>query len=150
MKTPCSKAADTLNRLLGTLRGSFACYLRQAHPWAAGDTAEAIEVINTIATEQEKLGSRIARVVQGRGVRPAAGRFPTAFFSCNDLALNDRLLKRVVELHQADLETIRACVQELVDRPQALPLAEAVLRAAASQLDALQGLLAGEDEPAAA
>ncbi|MGQ9576426.1 MAG: hypothetical protein ACUVUC_14025 [Thermoguttaceae bacterium] len=138
-----SAVIDALNRLFQVHYRSLPVYLHQARPWSPRGQDAALEVLATVAADQQRTAQQIAEAILREGGRVEPGQFPVRFAALHDLAA-DFLLCRAAELHQRDMEAIQQCAAELRRLPALRPLAEQVLQQARRHQEMLEGRMADE------
>jgi hypothetical protein len=130
-----------LNRLLRTLCRSMPRYVTASRLWTRDDVREALEVLGKVAADQETQAARVAEAIRERRGPVEIGHFATSLTGLNDVAAA-YIAKHAIEYQARDIETIRACRDELNDHPELRSLADEILESAQGHLETLEQLAA--------
>ena len=134
-----------LNQLRITHTRSLVAYLQYAGPWIRKNFHAVRDVLDTMATEMQRIADRAGEMILSDYGELIAGEFPIEFTGLHDLSV-DYLLNLIVQEQQEIIVSIEQCVSQLDADPFAQALAEEALGAAKGHLDTLQELVAAESE----
>jgi hypothetical protein len=132
-------ANQVLIRLLVLLSRSFPQYLAFARPWTRGGDERAVETLEHIVHDQDRLKQQIVGYLSDNDVAPRFGEFPMEYTDTHDLDI-EFLVKLAVRYQQQDISAIEACADQLRLAPAALPFAQESLGLAKGHLRLLEEL----------
>ena len=128
-----------LNRLMAVLGSSLPAYLDSTAPWADRGAEDALELLASIASDQQQSTRRIMAAIRELGGLAEPGRFPIEFTATNDLSAH-YLVKKTALLQAREIEIIQQVVDELAESLRLKALAEDVLSHAKQHLTDLEAL----------
>ena len=123
---PNQSSSDVLNQVFTILARSFPMYLVYAHPVGTAGRQQALDLLDSIRSEQETLANRIGDFIQKSGSAARIGDFPLGYSDWHDLNL-DFILKLLADYQRQDIEALENCAEQLRLAPAALALAEEAL-----------------------
>src|SRR5262245_41820251 len=91
-----------LNRVLTILRRSFVQYLCWGRPYIPPGRENVMDAIGDIAVAQDRVGDRIAIVIDASGAIPDVGDFPMEFTDTHDLDI-DFLVDEAIGYQKQDI-----------------------------------------------
>ena len=135
-----STTIPLLNRILGIVSRSFLQYIQFAQPYVPLGRKDLLEVLATMATDQENMADRISRRIMDQEELPRTGEFPMGFTDMHDLDI-DFLIRVAIDYQKQDIESIGRLTEQLQWAPAARSLAEETLGMAKGHLRSLEELI---------
>jgi hypothetical protein len=128
-----------LTQLLGILARSFPQYIRYSRPYVPPGSENTVEMLQSIANDQDVLADRVRHMLTDAGAPLRSGEFPMEYTDTHDLGI-DYQIHAAVEYQQQDMDSIQALMGQLQAFPAAKSLAEEALGMAKGHLESLQEL----------
>lgn len=139
---------NTLREVVAMHYRSMPMYLMYAHPWFKPGKSQQMEILKSVAHDQNHMVEKVVHLVEDQGEPVAMGEFPMEFTSFHDLSFS-YLLKILLEYQERFIARLEQLGESLESGGMAKSLLEEAIGMAIGHLENLREVAESKGIPTA-